>query len=31
MFMQEHDHIDIHNEAGEKRVARDKADVQKLV
>ena len=31
MFTQEHDHVDIHKEAGAKRVARDEADVQKLV
>ena len=31
MFMQEHDHVDIHKEAGAKRVARDEGDVQKLV
>ena len=31
MFTQEHDHVDIHKEAGPKRVARDEADVQKLV
>ena len=31
MFTQEHDHVDIHKEAGAKRVARDEGDVQKLV
>ena len=31
MFTQEHDRVDIHKEAGAKRVARDEADVQKLV
>jgi len=31
MFVQEHDHVDIHKEAGTKRVAHDEADVQKLV
>ena len=31
MFTQEHDHVDIHKEAGAKRVACNEADVQKLV
>ena len=31
MVTQEHDHVDIHKEAEAKRVARDEADVQKLV
>ena len=31
MFTQECDHVDIHKEAGAKRVARYEADVQKLV